>query len=224
MDRLFHNVVQGSDLWFQLRLGQITSSNFACIMANYGKAFGEPAKKYAMRVAIESITGKRLETYSNGFMERGIELEPFARDKYEETTGKIVNPGGFMEYGRFGDSIDGLIDDKGGIEIKSVLYNTHFKRLLEGGIDNAYKWQVQGHIWIHDLDYCDWVSFCPEFPKSKSLYIFRVERNDSMISQMEERLEKFVKLVDEYKRAVGVEHEEPESIVIEEKKDETKVF
>ena len=44
MDRIFHNVDQNTDAWFDLRLVKITSSNFGTIMANDGKAFGEPAK------------------------------------------------------------------------------------------------------------------------------------------------------------------------------------
>lgn len=95
---MFHAVRQNSDEWFMLRLGKVTSSNFACIMANNGKAFGEPAKRYAQKVALERVTRKREdESYSNAFMERGTELEPFARTLYSQETMNDVDNGGFFE-------------------------------------------------------------------------------------------------------------------------------
>ena len=203
MDRIFHDVSQNSDEWFSLRMGKITSSNFGTIMANDGKAFGEPAKKYAMRTVIEEITQTNLETYKDKNMERGNELEPLAREQYQDDTMTEVKDGGFLEFGRFGDSIDGLIGDKGGIEIKCVLYNTHFKRFLDGGYNTSYQWQIAGHIWLHELDWVDFVSYCPEFPTKNNLYIFRVNRDDSMIEKLEKRLNNFVELVDEYKQKLS---------------------
>ena len=63
-----NDIEQGSDEWFQLRMGKITASHFGTIMANYGKAFGNPALQYAMRVAIESKTKRSIETFKNDWM------------------------------------------------------------------------------------------------------------------------------------------------------------
>jgi len=203
MDRIFHKVDQNSDEWFDLRLGKITSSNFGTIMANDGKAFGEPAKKYAMRVVIEAMTGNRLETFKDKNMERGNELEPLAREQYQDDTMNELKDGGFMEFDRFGDSIDGLINKNGGLEIKCVLYNTHFKRILKGEYDTSYQWQIAGHIWLHELEWVDFVSYCPEFPTKNNLYIFKVNRDEEMIIRLEKRLNDFVELVDEYKQKLN---------------------
>ena len=43
----FYDIEQNSDDWFALRAGKITASKLGVVMANQGKAFGEPAKKYA---------------------------------------------------------------------------------------------------------------------------------------------------------------------------------
>jgi len=197
--RIFHNVEQNSDEWFNVRLGKITASNFGTIMANYGKAFGEPAKKYAMRTALESVIKTVLPTYKNNNTERGHELEPIAREIYENDTFTEVLQGGFMEFGRFGASSDGLVNPDGSIEIKSVLYNTHFERIINGGFDTSYQWQIHGNIWIYERKWCDFVSYCPEFPYQKNLHIFRVERDEEKIKMLEERLNEFVSLVDTYK-------------------------
>lgn len=200
MNRIFHDIYQTSEEWFNIRLGKATASNFGTIMANDGKAFGEPAKKYAMRIALESITRQRLETYTNDFMQRGIELEPEARGLYEEATFNIVTNGGFMELGNYGASSDGLTSD-GMIEIKSVIYSTHFKN-IEEGFDSSYKWQIQGQMWIYDKQWCDFVSYCPEFTEEKKLHMFHVERDEEMVSRLQARLLEFDKLVEKYKEMV----------------------
>lgn len=77
----FIDVEQNSNEWFELRAGKLTSSKLGIVMANYGKALGEPAKKYAVNIAIEQITGEPIaSTFTNAHMERGHEQEPIARE------------------------------------------------------------------------------------------------------------------------------------------------
>ena len=70
---IFHDVEQNSEEWFELRAGRLTSSNMGKVMANYGKAFGNPAKQLASKIAVELITGKPMDSnsFSNAHMERG---------------------------------------------------------------------------------------------------------------------------------------------------------
>ena len=79
------DIEQNTDEWFDLRLKKSTSSNFAKIMDNFGKSFGEPAKKYAQQKALERVTGVRDESnsYFDKNMQRGNDHEPVASDKYE---------------------------------------------------------------------------------------------------------------------------------------------
>ena len=191
------DVQQNTDEWFNLRLGRITSSNFAKIMANEGKAFGEPAKEYAEKIALEFVTNKRDETanFSNSYMDRGHELEPVAIELYEIETFNEVTNGGFNYLGNIGDSPDGNVGEGGCIEVKSVIPKTQWKRLKKGGIDLAYKYQIQGHIWLGQKVWCDFVSYCPEMPQGKQLYIFRVDRDEEMIERMKSRIELFKKEV-----------------------------
>lgn len=198
---MFIDVPQNSQEWFDLRLKKITSSNFAKIMANEGKAFGDPAVQYAQQKALEYATGVRDETgFKGAFLDRGHELEPVARDLYEQETLYIVKNGGFYlqktEHEiQLGDSPDGNINNDGGIEIKCVIPNVQWKRIKKGGYDTAYKWQIQGHIWIGENQWCDFVSYCPEMPKNKQLYIYRVERDEEMISRMIKRIGEFKEIV-----------------------------
>lgn len=196
------DVQQNTDEWFKLRLGKPTSSQFGKIMANMGKAFGDPAKEYAEQLAAEIVTGVKDPNYSfsNQWMDRGNELEPIALEAYEEETMYEVTNGGFFiedcdHQIICGDSNDGNVGVNGCIEIKSVIAKTHWKRLKLGRPDPSYKWQYQGHIWLGKKQWCDNVSYCPEMPNQKKLLIFRVEKDNDMINQMEDRMSLFKKEV-----------------------------
>ena len=143
----FIDVRQNTDEWFDLRAGKLTSSKFGTIMANYGKAFGEPAKKYAVSIAIEQITGKRIEgqSFSNEHTERGHAQEPVARSLYEEETFCDVTNGGFWEGDFMGCSPDGMVGN-GCIEIKSVVSHVHYANVKRGSVDPSYKWQCIGNL------------------------------------------------------------------------------
>lgn len=186
-----------------LRLGKATSSNFACIMANNWKAFWEPAKRYAQKIALERVTRKREEeSYSNAFMERGNELEPFARTLYEQETMSEVTNWGFFEEWDIGDSPDWLVGDDGCIEIKSVIAPTHWERIENGGYDRAYHWQIHWHMLISGRKWCDFISFCPEFPEHKQLHIHRVHRDEDELKVMRTRINEFLELVKYYESLI----------------------
>lgn len=192
------DVKQNTDEWFNLRLGKVTSSNFHKIMANPGKAFGKPAIEYAQKLSLEVVTGLRDESssYSNSYMARGHELEPVAIDLYEIEKFTRITNGGFNYSGRIGDSPDGNVGENGCIEVKSVIPNTQWIRLKKGGIDTAYKWQIQGHLEYGGKEWCDFVSYCPEMPENKQLHIVRVFRDEEMIKDMKSRIEDFLIEID----------------------------
>lgn len=198
---MIHHIEQNTDEWFNLRMGRITASNFGTIMANYGKAFGNPAIQYAMRTAIESKTKRMIETFQNEWMARGTELEQDAREAYEMQTFRTVLPGGFCERDGFGASSDGLADE-GMIEIKCPKYSTHFATLLSESYDTTYQWQIRGQMWLYDRPWCDFVSYCPEMPESKQLLIYRVERDQELEDRMVNRLIEFRELVKTYINAL----------------------
>ena len=149
-------------------------------MANYGKAFGEPAKKYAVNIAIEQITGNAISSgYSNEHMERGHEQEPIARMLYEDEYFCDVDNGGFYEDGEVGCSPDGSVGAGGAIEIKSVIATTHYANVKRGALDPAYKWQCHGNLLFMGREWLDFVSYCADFPEDKQLFIHRITKENS---------------------------------------------
>ena len=198
--RIFHDVPQNSDTWQALRLGKATASNFGSFMANAGGAFGEPAKRYALQIALERLTGIKAEhSFSNEHMERGHEQEPIARMLYEEETFSEVTNGGFFDCGEYGDSPDGLIGFDGVLELKSVTAATHYATIKRGSFDPAYRWQLVGHLDCTERHWVDFGSYCSDFPRGKQLFISRLLRKDvaAEIEQLQQRREKFLELVKE---------------------------
>ncbi|KPU94725.1 YqaJ-like viral recombinase [Variovorax paradoxus] len=194
----FVDVPQNTDEWQALRLGKVTASNFGCFMANEGKAFGDPAKRYALQIALEISTGRKAEaSFSNEHMERGHEQEPVARMLYEEETFSDVSNGGFFDCGDYGDSPDGLVANDGVIEIKSVIAPTHYATLQRGSFDPAYRWQLIGHLDCTGRDWVDFISYCADFPVARQLIVHRLNKDDCQdeLERLRARRAEFLELV-----------------------------
>lgn len=189
-------MLQGSEEWSAARCGRATASEFSSILA---KGQGKTRAAYFRRVLAERLTGKPVETYRNGHMDRGTAEEPFARMAYEAHTGAMIEEVGFIEHSALmaGCSPDGLIADNGGIEIKSVIPTVQLETILAGGYPSDHKAQIQGNLWVSGRKWWDFCSYCSIMPRHLQLYIFRVERDEKYIKDLEAEVTKFLKEVDE---------------------------
>lgn len=204
----WHDVEQNSDEWFDLRLGKATASQFACFMAHYGKAFGEPARAYALKIALERATGRRAEySFTNEHMDRGHEQEPVARMLYAEERFTDVTNGGFFDCGDYGDSPDGLVDDDGVLEVKAVIAPTHYATLRRGSFDPSYRWQLIGHLDCTGRAWVDFASYCADFPEGQQLIVHRLTRDECAdeLLKLRERRSDFLSLVAETQRTLTME-------------------
>lgn len=198
MNRQWHDVEQNTEVWQQLRTGKVTASNAGCFMANGDGAFGDPAKKYALQIALEIATGRKAEfSFSNDHTERGHEQEPIARMHYEDAEFVTVTNGGFFDCGDHGDSPDGLLGTDGVLEIKCVTAAVHYANLKRNSFDPAYRWQLVSHLDCTGRDWVDFVSFCSEFPEASQLIVYRSTRDDfkEELLRLAERRAKFLELV-----------------------------
>lgn len=197
------DIDQNCDAWLDLRAGKVTGSAIGKIMANYGKAFGNPAKNLAVNIAVERITGKRVakDDYKNSHMDRGHEEEPIARQRYEELYFTEVSNGGFYDNSNTGCSPDGrILADNGLIEIKSVIPTVHHanrKRKDTIGYDPTYKWQYFFNLRESGADYIDFISYSSSYFKETNLYVYRINKGDitEELKMIEIRLAEFEKLI-----------------------------
>lgn len=204
MKREIFNCEQGSDEWFSVRRGIVTASRFDDVMAK-GKGGGESVtrRKYMLTLIGERLTGETAESYANGHMERGKAMEAEARDTYSLVTGLEVKPVGFVKFGDdIGASPDGLPAD-GGLEIKTKLPHLHLDCMLRGEVPSEHLKQIQGQMWVADLEWSDFVSFWSGLP----IFIKRVPRDSKMIAEIHSAVSIFVEemleTMEEIKRIGG---------------------
>ncbi|MCK5605317.1 YqaJ viral recombinase family protein [Candidatus Pacearchaeota archaeon] len=189
------NVPQGSEAWFEHRMGRITASKFAVAMSGEStKGFKELIEEIAAEIVSKEIE----ETYSNTDMERGIELEPYGAKEYENVLGIEVSEVGFCIpdesdplHEWVGVSPDRLIEGDGILEIKCPKKKTHWGYIKANKLPSVYRWQVQGQLMVTGKDYCDFMSYHP----SLKPFIIRVYPDLEMHSQMRERFELIISLV-----------------------------
>ena len=203
---MHHPIEQNTDEWLQMRSGHLTGSSIAKIMANGEKAFGDPAKKLAVDIALEQIVGHPVGiSYSNAAMERGHEQEPIARLLYESTYFYSVDAGGFYDNGFTGCSPDGLVNLDGVIEIKSVIASQQYKRVKSGTYDSGYRWQLMFNLKESGREWIDYISYCADFPDGKQLFVQRIHAKDQVetFRKIDVRIEKYLKLVEQVKADIN---------------------
>lgn len=199
------NIEQNTDEWLAVRLGKITASQFGVVMSDSAGNFGTTAQKYALKLALERINKKRsLNQVKTYHMKRGHEQEPIARQLYEQLYFTTVKNGGFFDGGFYGDSPDGLVGINGIIEIKSVIDSVHYDNLTRETYDPEYKWQIIGHLECTGRDWCDFISYCADFPEESQIIVYRIHRNEveAEIKLLAERREKFNLYIEEVKERI----------------------
>lgn len=181
--------IQGSPEWHAAKLGVASASNFSKILA---KGQGKTRKAYMLRLAAEILSSEPQETYSNAAMERGIEIEPQAREYYEGLNGVKVEQVGFCKLDdNIGCSPDGLVGTDGGIEIKCPNTTTHITYILADKLPSEYVAQVQGSLWVTDRKWWDFLSFDPRL-KGRPFWSIRVERDEAYINKLAIEVNQFI--------------------------------
>lgn len=192
------NLEQGSEDWLAVRRGVITGSRFKDARDKLKN--GQPSKAcldYARDLARERLGGKAPAKFQNAAMRTGTEQEPFARAKYEARTGHLVDEVGFYvsDDGRFGLSPDGLIDDEGVLEIKTMVSSETLFTAVADRDTSEYIDQCLGYLWLLGRQWVDLVLWCPDLGH---MVINRITRDEDAIEALEVDLMAFSKLVNEY--------------------------
>ena len=184
---------QRSPEWFLARLGKVTASRVADIVAKTKAGYSTSRENYAVELALQRITGNIPESYLNAAMQWGTEKEPEARAMYEMTTGNFVTEVGFIDHPNIpmsGASPDGIVGD-GLIEIKCPISATHLATLRRKEADPKYICQMQWQMAVTNTVWCDFISYDPRFPEKHKLFVKRVNRDDKLIKELEDEVIKF---------------------------------
>ena len=197
-----HHVEQGTDAWFEARLGRLTGSK-ASEMLSTKQSSGEAAgrKNLRAKLMLERITGRASEnSYKSKAMERGTQMEPEALAAYEAMTGQMVTRVGFLAMNSVlsGASPDGLVDG-GIVEAKCPQDATHLGYLKSGKVPGNYLAQCWHLLWVTGLDFVDWFSYAPDWPDGPNdlrIKLVRVPYVDAEIDAYGEKALEFLGEVD----------------------------
>ncbi len=191
--KIHKDLQQGTMEWLLARLGKLSASNVAPLMAARG--LGKTAKTYALELVAERLTQMPKHISMSFAMEQGIEREPDAREIYEQSEGLTVEQVGGIEADGLWFSPDGLVGEDGIIEIKCPQPPKHLANLLGEGIED-YKPQIQFALMVTGRKWCDFISFNPDFSDETAFKVVRIEPDIEYIELMRERIEAFNVIVE----------------------------
>ena len=186
---------QRSPEWFAERLGKVTASRIADVVARTKSGWGASRKNYLAELVSERLTGTRAEGFTNAAMVWGTDTEPEARVAYEFYSNAIVVETGFVPHPSIADSgasPDGLVSDAGLVEIKCPNTSAHIETLLGGAVPEKYLLQMQWQMACTGRRWCDFASFDPRLPETMRLFVKRVERDDKQIKELEAEVVQFL--------------------------------
>ena len=191
-------VEQGTPEWHQMRLGKVTASRVADILARTKTGPSASRQNYLIELAIQRTTGIIEESYTNAAMEWGTQTEPQARVAYEVNTHNFVDQVAFVDHptiAGFGCSPDGIVGE-GLIEIKCPNSATHWSYVKAKAPPTKYFIQMQAQMACTGAKWCDFVSFDPRMPERSQLLVVNVPRDEVFIAEMEAEIVKFLSEVE----------------------------
>ena len=182
--KYYPDVLQGSELWFQLRTGILTASEMKNVI-NHNLEPVKPTKKDAERgkdirhlydMLAQRITNYTEPSYISDDMLRGKEDEIHAKIAYSANYAPIQDMG-FITNDKWGFTIgfspDGLVGDDGLVEGKSRKYKYQIETILDNSMPSDFLVQVQTGLMVSERKWCDFISY-PAYGGTEMLTV-RVE-------------------------------------------------
>ena len=192
-------IVQGSEAWFQSRMGKVTASRVADVIAKTKTGYSASRDNYMAQLVCERMTNTVAESFTNSAMQWGTETEPLARAAYEAHADVLVDEVAMITHPTIeaaGASPDGLVGDYGQLEIKCPNTATHIDTLLTQTVPGKYITQMQWQMACTGRQWTDFASFDPRLPTELQLFVKRVPRDDAYIQMLEKEVVQFLTELD----------------------------
>ena len=196
---MIEKVEQGTPEWFAARLGNVTASRVADVIAKTKSGYSASRDNYMAQLICERMTGTVAESYTNAAMQWGTETEPLARAAYESVADVLVDEVGYIAHPtieRAGASPDGLIGVFGLLEIKCPNTATHIDTLISEQVPTKYITQMQWQMSCTGRTWADFVSFDPRLPSGLQMFVKRVEFDAEYVAMLKEEVIKFLAELD----------------------------
>ena len=193
-------VEQRSPEWFASRLGKVTASRVADVIAKTKSGYSASRDNYMAQLICERLTGQQGESFTNAAMTWGTETEPLARSAFEAYADVMVEEVGFVPHPSIemsGASPDGLVGLFGMLEIKCPNTATHIDTLLSQTVPGKYITQMQWQMRCCERQWCEFVSFDPRLPQDLQLFVKRVEFDPEYVAMLEKEVIQFLAELDD---------------------------
>jgi putative phage-type endonuclease len=192
-------ILQRTPDWLLARAGKVTASRIGELMAKTKTGYAASRQNYLAQLIAERLSGMPQEGFVNAAIQWGTDTEPLARAAYENHRDCFVDEVGFLTHPEIinsGASPDGLVEEQGLIEIKCPNTATHIETLLGAGIPRRYLLQMSWQMACSGRSWCDFVSFDPRLPEPMQLFIWRYERDNALIAEIESEVRVFLAELD----------------------------
>jgi putative phage-type endonuclease len=190
-----------SPAWTKARIGCLTASRMADVLA-VSKRDGKPLKArqdYMMELVAERMTDIACSHYVTSAMEWGLAYEQEAKDVYQEVSGNLIAPTGFIMHPTIefcGATPDASVDPDGLLEIKCPTTTTHIQWILDGEVPEQHRPQMLLQLAVTGREFCDFMSYDPRVPARKKAFLRRFVPEKSEIERIEDEARKFLAEVD----------------------------
>ena len=188
---------QRSNEWFEQRSGRFTASEIYKLMGV--KGLGLTGEDYAFQKACEIVFGRNEDDNFMSFdMQRGVELEPLAFEKFTNINFYDVKEATFFPFGESaGASPDGLVGTDAILEIKCPKPLKIFGLINGDEIDKGYQFQMQMQMLCTNSVRCHFFNY-GIYNGVEVYHEIVVERNDEVIEKIKERIIEATILRDKY--------------------------
>lgn len=194
MGKYHFEIIQQTPEWFEIKKGKFGASHAGIICA-----CGKGLDTYVRELLADYYSTGEKEIYTNADIQRGIELEPLARELYSIKTGNDVVEVGCYEYDKYTVvSPDGLVGNDGGIEIKCHNDKVFIDLLLNEMIDPKYYAQIQMNLYCTGRKWWDYIGYNQNI--KPYIFIKRFEPDSDMFEKIEKGLKLGKDLMKQYKR------------------------
>jgi len=191
---------QGTEEWFTIRIGKVTASRVADVIAKTKTGYSATRDNYMAQLICERLTNLKGESFTNAAMQHGTDTEPLARAAYEALQDVLVDEVGFVPHPTIemaGASPDGLVGDDGLLEIKCPNTATHIETLISKVVPGKYNTQMQFQMACTGRQWCDFVSFDNRLPEMFQMFVTRVQRDEVFIRLIEAEIVQFIAELDD---------------------------
>jgi putative phage-type endonuclease len=196
---MIEKVEQGTPEWFAARLGNVTASRVADVIAKTKSGYAASRENYMAQLICERMTNTVAESFSSPAMQWGTETEPLARAAYESIADVLVDEVGYVQHPRIeraGASPDGLVGLFGLLEIKCPNTATHIDTLISEQVPTKHIAQIQWQMSCTGRTWADFVSFDPRLPSGLQMFVKRVEFDTEYAATLEIEVVKFLAELD----------------------------